>query len=297
LSEVPTSGIVLADSSFPVDIHFTPAITYTAGVYTATLKVANDDPVGGVIEVPVTMNLVSYIVNMTADSLAKTGLPGAVVTYNVTVTNNSVGVSDSFDLTLSGNIFNTTLSATSTPVLNPGQSANVQVMVTVPASALAGAQDTVTVNAAFHNKLVHKGSLDLTTTAATVRAVDMTPATDAKEAPSGRTVTYTLHVENMGNIEDTFEFSTTGNTWLVDFSVPSLTLASGASGDVVVSVHIPLGLQSGASDVAVIHATSQGNPLISAQSTLTTSVHNLIYYIPLISRKDIDFPPIENQQP
>ena len=165
LSEAPITGTVAADSSFPVDISFTPAITMTPGVYTATLKIKTDDPVGGLIEVPVTMNVVQYGIQLKADAIAKSGLVGDIVTYNVTITNTSLGASDSFDLSLlPGYVFPSALSTTSTPDLAPGESATVQVMVTIPEGALGGDKDMVTLKVTSHNNPTNTAEITFTTT-------------------------------------------------------------------------------------------------------------------------------------
>ncbi len=100
VSEAPITGTVSANSTFPVDITFTSAITQTPGIYTATLRIKTDDPLGGMIAIPVTMNVVTYDLELEVDAVSKTGLPGEAVVYNLTLTNTSLGKSDSFDLSL-----------------------------------------------------------------------------------------------------------------------------------------------------------------------------------------------------
>jgi hypothetical protein len=46
--------------------------------------------------------------------------------------------------------------------------------------------------------------------------VDVDPNTDGSAGDPGTTVVYTLQVENLGNHEDTFDVTASGNTWTVN---------------------------------------------------------------------------------
>ena len=93
------------------------------------------------------------------------GAPGSVVSYEVTITNTGDG-SDTFDLTVSGYAWATTISDNSV-TLGAGESAVVTVEVTIPGDAADGDMDTVTVTATSSGDPGVSDSHDITTTAST----------------------------------------------------------------------------------------------------------------------------------
>jgi len=93
----------------------------------------------------------------------------------------------------------------------------------------------------------------------------------AQSALPGQTVTYTLQVENTGNITDTFDLAASGNAWAVTLPVNQTELGSGASIIVAVQVEVPLDALAGDVDVAAISATSQGAPVQADSAYLTTT--------------------------
>lgn len=101
--------------------------------------------------------------SVTADSPAKNGMPGAVVVYSLTLTNNG---SSALNLTApdpdSLNGWPASVNLT-TAALNPGESATAIVSVAIPASATDGNMDVTTVR--FLDGSTEVGRIGLTTTA------------------------------------------------------------------------------------------------------------------------------------
>jgi uncharacterized membrane protein len=100
----------------------------------------------------------------------------------------------------------------------------------------------------------------------------------------GTTVSYTIQITNTGNVADTFDVEVSGEAWATAPDTSSVTLGPGGSATVVVTVAVPAGATHGSSDVATVTASSQGNPAMTASSTLTTTaVLPLRYiYLPLV---------------
>jgi hypothetical protein len=94
---------------------------------------------------------------------AASGYPGTAVTYVLTATNIG-GVTDTFDLSLSGNSWSTSLSV-NTITLGSGQSGSFMVTVNIPPNALPGDDDIVTVTATSQTSPMDSASVTLTTTA------------------------------------------------------------------------------------------------------------------------------------
>jgi len=97
-----------------------------------------------------------------ADS--RTGQPGSTVTYTLVLTNTSP-VSNTFDLALSGNLWNTVITPTVIGPLASGNTLPFTVTVNVPAGADGGASDAVTVTVSSHNPGIFPTTASLTTTA------------------------------------------------------------------------------------------------------------------------------------
>ncbi len=162
LSENPVTGTVNADDVFVVDVTF-DSMTYTIGTYTGTLRLRTDDPMTAIQEIPVTMHVTEYGVEIAPPTAAVTGTPGTVVTYTFTVTNTG-RFTDTFDMTVSGNNWT---SVVTTPVgpLRPGTSDTADVTVSIPVNAADGDMDSVTITATSRGSNVVHDTAILTTVA------------------------------------------------------------------------------------------------------------------------------------
>jgi uncharacterized membrane protein len=197
------------------------------------------------------------------------GTPGETVAYTLTLTNMG-NVADSFDITASEGSWEFEIPDTLIEDLEPGESATVWVNVLVPEDAAAGAIDAMTVTAASQGDPSESASSTLTTTAEAVHGVDLWPEAAAQAGLPGETVIYELTVTNEGNTTDSFAFTASGHVWSVDLPDP-VTLVMGASVVVEATVTIPAEVWGGSMDVAMVTATSAGDPIQSASSELTTT--------------------------
>ncbi|WP_110517343.1 M14 family zinc carboxypeptidase [Herpetosiphon llansteffanensis] len=137
------------------------------GTYRARLRVnAGANTVNGDQTVPVVFTIGSSTVHdvaVQAPQTAQSGVAGSTLTYTVNVTNTGT-ISDSFNLSLSGNNWPTNLSQTSVS-LAAGASTSVQVVVTIPANAVATTTDSVTVTATSSADSSVSNSISLVSTA------------------------------------------------------------------------------------------------------------------------------------
>lgn len=170
LKQTPLEGMVTAGGSFDIEVLFTPAYTLTAGTYTSLLQIATDDPENNPLQIPVTMNIIDHNLSLTADSVYITGDPGSVVTYALTLTNSSLGVTDSFSLSVLDADFKTTLNSTSTPQLEPGESFTFEVEVVVGSLTDHLLFDTIKVLAIFQADPFYRTDIALTTR---IRTLDL----------------------------------------------------------------------------------------------------------------------------
>jgi hypothetical protein len=284
LTVSPLAGSVAGGEGEDVAVVF-DSTGYATGTYTGTLCVESNDPVTPLVTVPVTMTVVTpiYGVELSGDD-ALTGDVGTTVTYTLQVTNTS-NVVETFDLTVGGNTWTTTLSAPDV-TLNPGESDTFTAVVEVPAGASDGEIDVATVTATSQADGSVSDSADLTTSAnvPVSYGVELS-GNDALTDTAGSTVVYTVLITNTGNATDTFDLAVSGNTWTATLSDTSLTLGAGESGSFTVSVDIAATATDGETDTVTVTATSQGDGSVSDSADLTTTateVSGYTLFLPII---------------
>jgi len=216
------------------------------------------------------------------------GEAGETIAYTHTVRNTG-NAADTFDLSV--------LSSRGWPVaitdaggaplsavsLAPGATADVRVSVTIPAGTTDGTRDTTTLSA------VSRTDATVTDTAAdsTVAGrVTVTPDQSGSMAP-GQTIAYTFTVTNNLTGNRTYDLTTSSTlgwagqvTDLGGAPLTSITLAPGASTQVVVRVAVPAGATIGSQDQTRLTATLQGNTSIRASATAATSVRAGLTIVP-----------------
>jgi hypothetical protein len=281
MSQSPVTGTVPADDFITIDVTY-DSMTYTLGTYTATLRINTQDPVTPKLDVPVTMHIVpvAYGVQAALVDSALSGLPGETVTYTLMVTNTSNGPADTFDVTISGETWTTTVPATVGP-LNSGESAMVDIAVQIPAGAAGGDQDVATCTVTSQGDPTASDQATMTTTATAAFGVEVSPDM-AQTGGAGETVTYMVTVTNTGNSPDTFDITVSGETWTTTVPATVGPLNSGASATVAVTVDIPAGAAVGDQDMATVTVTSQGDPTVFADVMLTTTVVARGVFLPLV---------------
>jgi len=256
-----------------------PSHTYTGppGDYTVVLTASN----------PCTHTVVSKLLTVedyavTVSPTAATGWadPGQTITHTLRVTNTGT-LSETFQVTLGSRTWPTQLS-TGSLSLDAGEGAEVTVVVSVPAGAAGGAQDSVqvTVRALSDPRTPPAtASATLTSRANYLYAVALEPATAAQSAAPGQVVTYTLRVTNLSNAADTIAITRTNPGWPTALSWTSQTIARGGWRELKVYVTVPVTATGGLSDAAVVRATGSGG---YAEATLTTTATGYTIYLPLV---------------
>jgi uncharacterized repeat protein (TIGR01451 family) len=120
-----------------------------------------------------------------------------------------------------------------------------------------------------------------------VYGVQVTAEQSALSGNPGHVVSYTLTVQNLGNVDDRFDVELTGEDWLTSASPTTVgPLAQGATGTLRVNVYIPPSAQDGASDTVSVNLTSRGEISASDSVSLTTTaiIQQTRLYLPFVIR-------------
>ena len=116
-------------------------------------------------------------------------------------------------------------------------------------------------------------------TLAPAHTFTMTPASQMDGAMPGQVITYTELIQNMGFDTDSYNLSTSGNSWMTTIWNDSFTsqiaqtppVAPGGSTTFGVKVTITSLAAGGTMDTATVMATSTGAPGLSASATIKTT--------------------------
>jgi uncharacterized membrane protein len=274
--EMPVTSFTLNPDE-GVDFHVVVHIPAHAGGETDVATITATGAGGASDSAVLTTHaMATYGVEVTPITATLSAMPGETVTYTLHVSNTG-NTANTFAFTATGNAWMVDLPGALT--LPAGAGADVHVTVHIPADA-GGEIDVATITATGAGGA--SASSVLTTHAGETFGVEVTPITATLTAAPGETVTYTLHVVNLGNTENTFTLAATDNDWTVDLPAP-VTLGAGEATDVHVTVHIPAG-SAGESDVATITVSGAGGASDSAVLTTHSVQTSYQVFLPIIFR-------------
>jgi PKD repeat protein len=202
------------------------------------------------------------------------GIPGETLTYTLTVTNASSGFVDSFDVSLEPSIFPTFVDIEVVGPLEAGASAEINVTVEIPETALPGEIDTVEVSATSQGDSGKWASAVLTTTVSGSYGVQLSSDETEASGPAGSAVTYPFTLSNTGSLIDTLVLTTLDvhPDWEVQLALDSFELAGGESVVSSLQVLIPEGAEPGDLDSFTLQAESGHNPSLYDAIEFTTAV-------------------------
>ncbi len=114
-------------------------------------------------------------------------------------------------------------------------------------------------------------------------AIGLSPVSASQVSVPGATAVYMLQVTNTAYLTDVLTLSTAGNTWPVTLSTTSLTLSSGGSAALAISVTVPAGTLMGIADQVTVTVASIGDSTRpTAQLTTTAGIVYGVNVTPMI---------------
>ena len=205
----------------------------------------------------------------------QTGMPGDQLSYVVTVTNKGL-LDDVYDLSVAetlpwgASVSPATLGVPAAREDDPSYSSGTAMLsVTIPPDAENGATSYMTVTATSREN--NEVSASATCYArAVIRGVSVAISPSSQVGLPGATLSYTVVVRNEGKVDDTYALTVDDTAgWRLSLSRTSISLAPGASVNVVLSVGVPAGARGGSSNDITVVARGTG---VSAQASCTAQV-------------------------
>ena len=207
------------------------------------------------------------VVEGVGDLTTKTTNVSNGVSYSLTIINTGNTV-DTFVLTSSDNT-----ATIDQPIVTIRSHASTEVILTIPASTLAIAGDysvIVTVTSQGNNTL----SATISTITSILPTYDISISglmrldTDTSDAEAG--IQYKFTVKNKGNTDDVINLLLSDDE-LATLNQNSISLASGTSQEVILTIS-PEALSTAGEFEVSVTATSNGDPEIAAETTISTSI-------------------------
>ena len=274
------------------EVYFTVTVPDTAaedeyGLIDFIAKVGNDDYdyiYGFATTNTTTEDGLTYKVNITSDMYSKKVIPGGVILYDLSITNQG-DETDTFILKVGNHSelgWSSNLSQDEILDLAPQDSTTVVLSIFAPDGAEEDVWSLVKVSVnsfsreQFGDDLIVNTSIRLP-----VRGVSLASQDDSLNGNPGSTLTYTMVVQNTGSDPDDIllglEICELCNSWVVSLSKTLVeNLEDGKSKEVNLFVQIPASARN--TDSAVINVTAQSHDDLNAVDTISTvSTVNTIY--------------------
>lgn len=267
---VPTQTVTLLPGA-TVPLTLSVQIPSTAGINADNLINVNVFKQGAAVPIlangqyTATTRLVGSLLEPVENT--RTVLPGTTTVYTHTLTN-ITSVEDTFTLrTIATNGWNVEVAPASI-FLEPGQSAVVEVRVSVPRGQSLNRLDYSYVEVqSLRDPSLNALGTEVTTVGRLV-AAQLSPD-QGVNGTAGTTVVFQHTLVNEGNGLDTFAITAQSQAgWMVNLTVPpsgSVSLQAGRSFPIEIEVVIPAGAPNDFIDRITVRATSQTNMSVSAE--------------------------------
>jgi uncharacterized membrane protein len=204
---------------------------------------------------------------------SQNGNNGDTLNYTVTV-NNTGNVDDAYDFTW-GDDAGWTLNVSPNPIpVAASSSDNATLSVTIPSNEIGGTIDNITVQAVSENDALVSDNQGCTAELNVTENVSVSIAPGSQSTYPGGSLTYTVTVNNTGNVDDTYTLDNTDDAgWTLALSTASVAVSAFSSDNATLSVTIPGGATIGTVDNITVTATGTGD---SDSATCTATAVNAV---------------------
>ncbi len=213
------------------------------------------------------------------------GMPGDVITYTFMITNTG-DYSDTYDLVLSGNAWNS-LAPLSTGWMSSGSGSPVSVRVEIPhlfGRDIHSGTDHFSLDVVSHWDSQVTVRAEVTTTARVDAGLQLLPISAAITGLPGQVITYTFTITNTGNYTDTFNLSADG-VWHASLSQTTTgQMLPGASVQAILWVDVPGDAADQSSDITTVQAVSTLDASVTAQVQVTTTAVWRRMFLPVMMK-------------
>jgi Peptidase family C25/Propeptide_C25 len=223
----------------------------------------------------------TYGISLTPPFQYGSGVPGAVISYTLSVKNEG-GYLDSILITaFSDNGWIVTPDQQLIGPLEPNQTAIVDLAVQIPLDIPGGTVDSVTVQAVSQSDENITATSYLYTTA-NVYGFILSPLSDSSVSNPGQTITHTLQITNLANVADIFDVFIGNHNWFTTASQMEILLGAGGTATLYIYVTTPNFAWPYDSDNVTITLISRGDETKINLALLTTIIGGI--YLPIISK-------------
>jgi hypothetical protein len=213
-------------------------------------------------------------VEVTITPSENSGLPGYDVNYFIMVKNVGENLIDNYGLTVDDNTgWSLMLVDNFFANVAPEDNRTTTLRVTIAYDAVGGTIDDIIVTATSQTDNTVSGSGSCTAQVI-ARSVSVSISPSSQSGDNGTLLTYTVTVNNTGNVSDTYTLENTDNAgWMKSLSNTFVVVAPFSNDNTTtLSVTIPSDAAAGMSDNITVIATSQADNTVSDNASCIASV-------------------------
>lgn len=223
--------------------------------------------------------LTKYGAEISLDENEKKGKPGEILNFQAAIRNLG-NIEDTYDIAAyGGEGWNLSLSAESVTV-----SAGVGVFnisVKVPLDAPPGDYTSFSIQAASRGDTNLTAHVEGTAVATAIYLFSITADPELRQSSPGSEAIFSLELKNLGTAQDTINLEIENLIgWDIEVDPTSLPLEIGETGKATVHVRVPKNTLIGQTSPITIRAVSNGDPEVSANSSISIEVVTPFWEMP-----------------
>ncbi len=217
-----------------------------------------------------------YDLNLSCDNMDKWAKPGQTMVFNITCENLG-DIQDTYNITISEDIIQWCILVDNSFVLDPGESGTTTLEVSVPSNAAGGDYVVYVTGVSLGDPIEYHEIMITATVEPWVYGLNLISNGIAETAFPGESITYSMTVENIGELDDAFNLTLSGSykDW-GNLSPSNVGLVPYSTEEILFTVDVP-GDASGGDYEIKVKAVSQEDPSKFMELTFTTTVTPFVF--------------------